>query len=122
MKKIYIILNVASLGGGSGRRVGLKIQSGSPLVPVQVRLKAFLHLFMRCFLLSALFICYIVSWIFLHLCPVVPSASPVVTSDIHLFELQTSFFTLRKIRRLKAFLHLFMRCFLLLTLKALFFV
>ena len=30
------------LGGGSGRRVGLKIQSGSPLVPVQVRLKAIL--------------------------------------------------------------------------------
>ena len=35
-----ILLKEPSLGGGSGRRVGLKIQSGSNLVPVQVRLKA----------------------------------------------------------------------------------
>ena len=44
---LYYITFWTSLGGGSGRRVGLKIQLGSPLVPVQVRLKANLRRLLR---------------------------------------------------------------------------
>ena len=51
---LYYITQSKCLGGGSGRRVGLKIQSGSPLVPVQVRLKANLTLLRECFLLRTL--------------------------------------------------------------------